>query len=29
MIKRLYGLRHSKQPVDERYPSLTAINAVH
>lgn len=29
MIKCLRDRRHSKQPMDERYPSLTAINGVY
>ena len=29
MIKRLCDQWHNKQPMDERYPSLTTINDVH
>jgi hypothetical protein len=29
MIKCLRDRRHSKQPMDERYPSLTTINGVY
>lgn len=29
MIKRLSDQWHGKQPMEERYPSLTAINGVH
>ncbi len=29
MIKYLHDWEHSKQPMDERYPSLAAINDVY